>query len=91
LQRCYEKQRVAVGEWGKEVARKYVQRIDILRQCRSIEDLGLLPALRFHPLEGRRKGQYAIKLTGAVRLIVVFEDRAMQIVRVEEVVDYHGE
>ena len=42
----------------------------------------------FHPLTGGRRGQYALRLTGQVRMIVTIEDGRTVIV--EEVVDYHG-
>jgi len=47
-----------------------------------------LHALRLHPLNGNRAGQYAITLTGNYRLIIekVKEDK----IRIMDVEDYHG-
>ena len=46
-------------------------------------------ALDLHPLRGGRRGQYAMRLTGAVRLVIT-RDAAGPSVTVEEVTDYHG-
>ena len=44
-------------------------------------------AVDLHPLTGDRDGQYAMRLTGQMRLILTIDgDRH---VTVEEVVDYH--
>ena len=51
-----------------------------------VEDLYQLVPLRFHPLTGDRRGQYALRLTGQMRMIVAIEDERSLIV--EEVVDY---
>ena len=91
LKRCYEKSAIAVRQFGPEVARRYIERVNILVQCRSASDLERLAPLEFHPLKGERAGQYAIRLTGFMRLIIRFQDRAMTIVRVEEVSKHYGD
>jgi hypothetical protein len=58
----------------------------------SVEDLRRTEVLRFHPLKGARKGEHAIWLTNRARLIVTFADKAMTVVRIEEVsVDHYGD
>ena len=52
---------------------KYIQRINIIKQTRDIDDLLRFPGLRCHPLVGDRQGQYAINLTGFYRLIVTLQ------------------
>jgi proteic killer suppression protein len=54
----------AVKAYGDKVARKYIQRINILKSVRNIDELMALPALGCHSLKGDRHGQYSIKLTG---------------------------
>ncbi len=87
----YETFEKAKRTWGEVVALKYVDRIDILWACRSIADLGKLPQLRFHPLKGDRKGQYAIDLDEKMRLIVSFMDEGRTRVRIEEVSKHYGD
>ena len=56
--------------------------VDTLRSTRS---------LGFHALMGDRRGQYGIKLTSNVRLVVSLpEGEEGNSVLIEEVVDYHG-
>jgi plasmid maintenance system killer protein len=53
-----------------------------------LDDLHLIRALDFHPLTGDRDGQYSVRLTGRMRLILERDgDRSVSVV---EVVDYHG-
>lgn len=91
LRRCYQSQKDAVRRWGAKIARLYVKRINVLMASDSAQDLFTLPELKFHPLGGDRKGQYAIRLDGAWRLIVTFTNRAMTAVRVEEVSDHYDQ
>ena len=91
LHRCYADSAVASKEWGVEVARKYINRIDILYAVASSADLLALPHLEFHPLKGKRHGEYAITLHGRWRLIVSFEDKRMTVVSVREVNNHYGD
>jgi plasmid maintenance system killer protein len=65
-----------------------VARIRTLRGAPSVASLYQIRSFDFHPLTGDRAEQYAIRLTGQMRLVVTFDGngRAM----IEEVVDYHG-
>ena len=74
--------------FGVPVARKYIQRLTVLRAVDTFGQLHGYRALRLHPLRGDRAGQHAITLTGNYRLIIeqVGED-AVHILSVE---DYHG-
>jgi proteic killer suppression protein len=44
-----------------------------------------LPGLRCHPLKGDRKGEFAVNLTGFMRLIFTVENEQLRIVMIEEV------
>lgn len=90
-QRCYQKQAVAVRTWGPVTGRKYIDRINILYQAKSAQDLYAIPQLDFHPLTGNRQGQYALKLSGQMRLIVTFKDAAQTEVQIKEVSDHYGD
>lgn len=77
--------------WGVKVARRYVERVTILQAARSVTELYEMTALHFHPLKGRRAGQYALTLGDRWRLIVRVRDEAMTMVRVEEVSKHYGD
>ena len=88
LQRCYERDIDAFRTWGPDVGRRYVARVTGLIATERVADLYGMSTLDFHPLTGDRRGQYAIRLTGQMRLIISVESD--RVVTVEEVVDYHG-
>ena len=88
LERCFAQESLAVRTWGPYVGRRYVERVNILMQVRDFDELADIPPLRFHPLSGERADQYAIRLTGQIRL--VFAITGPNTITVEEVVDYHG-
>lgn len=91
LERCYLESKAAVRDLGKDVARRYIERINIIKQARDIAELTKLPALRCHPLKGDREGQYAINLTGFFRLIFSLEGDSLEIVRIEEVSKHYDD
>lgn len=91
LKRAYESQKVAVRAWGEKIGRRYIQRINVLHASSSARELFAIRVFDFHPLKGDRKGQHALRLDGAWRLIVTFTDREMTVVSVEEVTDHYGD
>ena len=91
LKRAYEDDRIRTREWGERVGRLYVQRVDTLYAAPDAQTLRSLRALRFHALKGRGKGQFAIDLDAAYRLILMFEGKAMSIVQVEEVSHHYDD
>jgi proteic killer suppression protein len=56
--------------YGEALGRKYIQRINIIKQARSLAELMAFPGLHCHALKGGRAGRHAIWLTGQMRLIV---------------------
>ncbi len=88
LERCYASESRAVRTWGPYVGRRYIERVNILMRVRDFGDLADIPPLHLHPLTGDRAGQYAMRLTGQVRL--VFAITGPNTITIEEVVDYHG-
>jgi len=73
---------------GVPIARKYLQRLAVLRATDKFTQLFGHRALRLHPLKGNRTGQYSITLTGNYRLII--EKIEEDTVRIIDVEDYHG-
>jgi len=90
LQLCYTEYRKASKTFGNNVARKYIQRINIIQQSRNLDELTRLPGLRCHALKGERRGQYAINLTGFYRLIFKLSGTQLEIVNIEEVSKHYG-
>jgi len=74
-----------------QVARRYIQRINIIKHARDIDELVGLPALRCHRLKGDRQDQYAITLTKLYRLIFTLQGEALEIVQIEEVSKHYGD
>ena len=86
----------------KIVFRKIYQRLLELRAARSLKEMFLLPSARCHRLIGDRKGQFAVNLTGKLRMIFVsttepppldksggLDIARVDAVKIVEIVDYH--
>ena len=91
LERCYLHHKQAVRTFGVEVARKYIGRINIIKQARNYDELRTLPALACHALKGDRAGQFAMKLTRFYRLVFTLEGEELEVVRIEEVTKHYGD
>lgn len=77
--------------WGETVARRYIQRVQILQAAGTVGELYQIPPLRFHALKGERQGQHALTLTERWQLILTVRDEAGTKVRVEEVSKHYGD
>jgi proteic killer suppression protein len=80
------------------VARRYIERVNILYQAKSVDDLFKIPPLKFHPLKGDRKGQHAMTLHDRTRMIVSLRKKKVKgsktrttVIRVEEVSEHYGD
>ena len=91
LQKQYEDHRESEKAYGAQVARKYIARVNIIKQSRDIEELKKLPGLDCHPIKGNRQGQWAVKLTGFYRLIFTLEGERLEIAFIEEVSKHYGD
>ncbi len=91
LEREYMESKRAIQEYGEVVARRYVERINIIKHAMDIEQLETLPGLDCHALKGDRAGQWAVKLTGRMRLIFTVHGELREIVRIEEVSKHYGD
>ncbi len=89
LEKCYRNRNQAIHRWGHVIGENYIKRVNAIFAADSIDDLYKIPQLKFHPLTGDRKGQYAISLTGRARLIVGIENNS--IIIIEEVNTEHYE
>jgi proteic killer suppression protein len=91
LQRQYESSAGAERAYGSDVARRYILRINTIKQAKNIDELCALPGLRCHRLKGDRLGQWAVNLTGFYRLIFTLEGDQLQIVMIEEVSKHYDD
>lgn len=77
---------------------KLTQRVRELDNAPNLGDIKNIPAARLHRLEGQRADEFAVDLIHPFRLIFkpILEDadldklESITIVRIEEVIDYHG-
>ncbi len=91
LQKQYENSKDAVKVYGMPVAKKYIQRVNILKSAKSFDDLFQIPILKFHPLTGKREGEFAISLTGFYRLIITNDGDSFDIAKIEEVSKHYDD
>ena len=90
LQKAFEQGRYADKLWGRDVARKYTQRVKTLQAAETFAAIQAIRSFRAHPLKEPRKGEWAIDLTGQMRLIVV-PHRDGKRVSVEKVSRHYGD
>ena len=91
LEKCYRVNARALRAWGADVGRRYIQRINIIKWARGMDDLYKMPELKCHPLKGDRKGQYAVSLTGFQRLIFSLQGERLEVAMVEEVSKHYDD
>ena len=91
LEKQYISSNDAIKAYGMQVAKKYINRINILKSAKSFDDLYTIPQLKFHPLTGDRKGEYAISLTGYYRLIITKDGETFDIAKIEEMSKHYDD
>jgi len=92
LRRCYEQHRKAQAAWGKAIARKYVQAVDLLKAVEHPSHLTAFREFAYEPLRENRKGQHSLKLGERARLIFTLSDEGQAVIaRIEEVDVRHYE
>lgn len=79
----------AEKKFGTPMAEKIQQRIDEIQSASTIEDLIQYRIGRCHALTNNRKGQYAMDLVQAMRLVFTKKGNEIQIAYITEIVDYH--
>jgi len=91
LERCYREYDQGRRAWGPEVARKYVQRVDLLQEAADLIEIRKLPGLNCHPLKGDREGEFGVTLTGRWRLVFSLQGKNDEIIRIKEVSKHYGD
>ncbi len=91
LEKCFGSYKLACRTWGEEVAKRYIQRINLIQTTKNITEVCNLPGLKCHPLKGDRQGEYAVKLTGFWRLIFTLQGELLEIAMIEEVSKHYDD
>ena len=91
LERQFLKVKVAEKAYGKPLARRYIERINIIQRTNDIKELQNMPALHCHPLKGNRSGHWAITVKDRTRLIFTLQIGFTSIVTIEEVTEHYGD
>jgi len=83
LKRLYERGDASLirGDMRGRVARV----LFVLDQVETLDEVNM-PGFRLHPLVGKRKGEWSIRVTGNWRITFIFEDGNVFDVNLE---DYH--
>lgn len=68
-----------------DMAKRIQLRLNVLNRARELRDINL-PGLGFHPLKGKRQGEYAITVTANYRLKFRLENQDVLDLNLE---DYH--
>lgn len=90
LKRCYLERRERERTWGRVIAGKYVQAVNLLKDVEHPSDLRRFQSLDYHTLKANRKGQHALDLGQRQRLIfTVRRKRGSVTARIEEVSTTH--
>lgn len=70
LRKHYQDSDTAIRRWGSDVARRYIARISQLYAMKELSEADSIISLRPHLLNGSRKGELSIHLTGEWQLIL---------------------
>lgn len=90
---------VAQKDFGAKIGLKLAQRVRELEAAICLQDVKCIKPARLHRLEGKRQHQYAVDLEHPFRLVFepyldegveIFELSKINVVKIEEVLDYHG-
>lgn len=89
LEKVCSSSKVARKKYGQNMAVKLQMRIFEVRSARDFDELSRWRIGGCHPLEGKRKGQYAMTLEQPYRLILNKKGKEIEMALVSEIVDYH--
>lgn len=86
----------AVKKYGERCARILLERLRQMSEAKDIETLTRIPG-HYHPLTADRKGQWACRLQGGLRLVFVPGARGEMVIKeitdptltILKIVDYH--
>jgi len=86
LEKCYRKLANGEREWNPQVARRYIERINLLKATAKLGDLPTGLPYRYHVLKYDKKGRHCLYLTREWwRLEFTVETEDPLTVRIEKV------
>ena len=96
LKKLCTSERAAVKKYGERCARTLIFRVGQMKAAENVEDLIGAPG-HFHPLTADRKGQWACRLQGGLRLVFAPGARGEMVIKeitdptltILKIVDYH--
>lgn len=71
IEKCWQGEKCS-GIKG-DLRDRVIRLLDYMNSATSLTDLAALPGAGLHPLKGSRKGEHAIRVSGAWRLVFRFE------------------
>lgn len=95
LQKTCEDQGKLKAKFGSLQAQRIIRRINELQAAANLYDITQLPQARLHPLQGDRKGQFAVDIIHPHRIILsplngdVADLKTVTIVEINAILDYH--
>ncbi len=90
LRHCFEDNGQAQREWNTAVARKYIQRIQLILDTPAFSELRKIRSLRLHSLHGQMTGQFAIDLNNRWRVILTYNEDENSVL-ISEVTNHYGD
>lgn len=98
IQKLLNDERMLKKKYGTQRAGKIYQRISEMKSADNLTEVSTVPPTRLHKLEGERREQFSLDITGNYRLIIEAYDENDELttdkkkavtVAIVEVVDYH--
>ena len=90
LLRNYQESAKAARQWGADVGRRYITRINELYAVKDFQEAYNIHSMRLHPLKGSKRGELSIHLTAKWRLIVTKGDTEEQVI-IREVSNHYAD
>lgn len=90
LEKLYTDRDYRVASLNPDATKAFRKKMGLLKDASDERDLFVMRSLRLEKLEGKRDGQWSIRLNDQWRAILSFESvESRRVVHVLELVDYH--
>ena len=91
LEKWFVRSQAAIKDLGPQLAKRYIERINLIKGVTDLSELAGLPGLRCHRLRQNRSGQWAIRLDDYMRLIFTIVKESPEVVVIQEVSKHYGD
>lgn len=85
LEAYYQDSRKATREFGLDVAKRYIGRINIIKAAKNVEELQKLPGLRCVTPTNDGVGEWTVELIDFYRLVFTLQGEAIEVAHVKRV------